>query len=249
MIASPFIRKLEHFAPLSTEDQRRIEALIGRATFLAPHEHFVRPGDDPRSVHIVLDGWACRYKTLPDGRRQIVSLFLPGDMCDPYVFLLDAVDYAIGALTPCTVAKVPARSIRELTADRPDIAEALWWQTLVEMDLQREKIVSLGRRNAKERIAHLFCEVLARLAAVGWSNGTDCDWPLTQADLADITGLSSVHVNRSLQEMRNDGLVELHNRRLVVRDHGRLRETAMFDTTHLHGLVAEAPRTPPTEPG
>ena len=233
-MTNPFVRKLECFAPLSADHRSMVEALTARAVTFDPRKHLVREGDDPLSVNVVMSGWACRSKMLPDGRRQIISLFLPGDMCDPYVFLLGAVGHAIGTLTPCSVAKVPAQSIRDVTASGPRLAEALWWQTLVALEVQREWTVSLGRRNALERLAHLFCEVVARLTAVGVCNGADCDWPLTQLDLADATGLSGVHVNRSIQELRASGLIELRARRLTVVDHVGLTDLAMFDPGYLH---------------
>lgn len=233
-MSNPFLRKMENFTPLSEDQQRQIMDLTAAPVFFDARESVVHEGDDPTSVNIMMSGWACRQKTLPDGRRQILSLFLPGDMCDPYVFLLGRMDYAIGTLTPCTIAKVEAQSIRDMTASGPQLAEALWGQTLVTLDTQRELSISLGRRTAVERLAHLICEVLARLADVGLSNGTICDWPLTQNDLADVTGMSTVHVNRSLQELRTDGLIELRSRRLAVLDHARLAALAIFDPAYLH---------------
>ena len=234
-MTNPLVRRLESHAPLSAEHRRVIEELTAQVQHLGSRENIIREGDEPRVVTVVLSGWACRYKVLPDGRRQIVALFLPGDMCDPYVFLLDAMDQSLGTLTPVTLARLPARAIREMTASGPDLAEALWWHTLVDIEIQREWTVNLGRRNALERLAHLFCEISARLVHVGLSNGSDCEMPLTQTDLADATGLSTVHVNRSLQELRANHLIELRAKRLTILDHGGLMDLAMFDPAYLHG--------------
>ena len=245
-MSNPFIRKLEGFAPLSADHRREINALTKRVVRFGIREDIVHEGEVSQSVNVVMSGWACRYKVLPDGRRQIIALFLPGDMCDPYVFLLGAMDHGIGTLGPCDVAKVPAQGIHALSANNPPLLEALWWQTLVAFEAQREWTISIGRRTALERIAHLFCEVLARLAAVGLSNGSSCEWPLRQSDLADATGLSTVHVNRILQELRTLGFIDLHGQRLTVHNHDGLAKLAMFDPAYLHrrtsgGITHTAP--------
>ncbi len=233
-MSNPFVRRLESFTALSVEHRREIERLTAGDHQLHSHRDIIRSGDEPLVVHVVLSGWACRYKVLPDGRRQIVSLFLPGDMCDPYVFLLGAMDQTLGTLTPVTLARISAPAIRDMTASGPELAEALWWNMLVTVEIQREWTISLGRRTAVERLAHFFCEILARLAAVDLSNGSDCEMPLTQTDLADALGLSTVHVNRSVQELRATGLITLRNRRLTVNDLQGLTELAMFDPGYLH---------------
>ena len=237
-MSNPFIRRIENRASLSAEHRQKLEALTAYKHHLEPQNDIVQEGEHQLVVNVVLSGWACRYKILPNGRRQIISLFLPGDMCDPYVFLLGAMDHSLGTLTAVTLAKVPATAIRAMTASGPELAEALWWQMLIAIEIQREWTVSLGRRTAVERLAHLFCEVPARLAAVGLSNGLDCEMPLTQTDLADISGLSTVHVNRSLQALRASGLVELRSKRLVIQDHRGLMDLATFDAAYLHGRTA-----------
>jgi CRP-like cAMP-binding protein len=231
---NPFIRKLESLTRLSDGQRRELETLTERVHHLGARESILAEGDEPKFVNIVLSGWVCRYKILPDGRRQIIALLLPGDICDPYVFLLRTMDHSLGSLTPATLAKVPAQAIRDVTADGPELAEALWWQMLEAAEIQREWTVSLGRRTAVERLAHLFCEISARLGCLGLANGTDCEMPITQGDLADTVGLSTVHVNRSLQELRSSGLVELRNRRLTIVDRQGLMDLAMFDPAYLH---------------
>ena len=121
-----------------------------------------------------------------------------------------------------------------MTASGPVLAEALWAQTMIAVEIQREWTVNLGRRTAQERLAHLFCEVSSRLVAVGLSNGSECDMPLTQGDLADVTGLSTVHVNRSMQFLRTSGFIELRSKRLTIHDHQGLIDFAMFDPAYLH---------------
>lgn len=229
-----FVRKLDNYALLSPGYRREIEDLTAHPHHLQARESIIQDGDDPRAVNVVLSGWVCRYKVLPDGRRQILALLLPGDMCDPYVFLLGAIRQTLATLTPVSLAKVPAGAIRAMTANSPDLAEMLWWQAMIALEVQREWTINLGRRTGQERLAHLFCEVSSRLVAIGLSNGLDCDIPLTQGDLADITGLSTVHVNRSLQSLRASGLVEMRSKRLTIYDLQGLMDLAMFDPAYLH---------------
>jgi CRP-like cAMP-binding protein len=235
---NPFVRKLESLVALSDEHRRTLEGLTDRVQHVGPREQIIDEGDEPHLVNIVLSGWACRYKVLPDGRRQIIALLLPGDMCDPYVFLLRTMDHALGTLTPVTLAKVPAQAIRAVTASGPELAEALWLQVLEAIEIQREWTISLGRRTAVERLAHLFCEVSVRLGALGLTNEADFDMPITQSDLADAMGLSTVHVNRSLQELRASGLIELRSRRLTILNRPALMKLGMFDPAYLQRRLA-----------
>ena len=199
-----------------------------------PHCDVVQEGTHPRYLNIVLEGWACRYKQLEDGRRQVIALFVPGDMCDPCVFLLDEMSHALATLTPVTLARISESDMLELMRTSPSLSRAFWLEMLVSAEIQREWTVNIGRRTAVERMAHLFCELLLRLRASGLANSSECDMPITQADLGDVLGLSSVHVNRTLQEIRAMNLVELRSRRLVVHDENALQALALFNPNYLH---------------
>jgi CRP-like cAMP-binding protein len=168
-------------------------------------------------VHLILDGFACRYKLTDEGTRQIMAYLVPGDFCDLHVFILKEMDHSIATLSRCTVGDIPRDRILTLL-ERPAIAKALWWATLVDEAVLREGLVNIGRREAAERIAHLVCELLLRLRAVGLANGGGFELPITQAELADIVGLSDVHVNRSLQALREAGLITLKGKHLVILD-------------------------------
>jgi CRP-like cAMP-binding protein len=194
----------------------------------------VREGDEPRSVNLVLEGWACRYKQLPDGRRQIVSFFIPGDLCDSNVFILKEMDHSVGAITQTRIAEISQPDFQAMMDESPRITQALWWHELVNASVQREWTTNIGQRTAFERIAHLLCEMFVRLRSVGLTDGDSCDFPLTQVDLADATGLTAVHVNRTLQELRRDGLITLEHRRLTIPDLDRLQDVAMFNPNYLH---------------
>ena len=201
---------------------------------VAARRDLVREGEKPRAVNVVLDGWACRYKQLPDGRRQVVSFFLPGDLCDANVFILKEMDHSIGAITRVRYAEIMPADFEDLMAQSPRVTQALWWHELVTAAVQREWTTNVGQRTAYERIAHLFCEIFLKLRQVKLTDGDSCDFPLTQIDIADATGLTSVHVNRTLQELRREGLIELANKRLTIPDLKALMNVSMFNPNYLH---------------
>ena len=233
MIASLALR-LEAFTRLSSDDKAAIAKISKTSRVIAPRRDLIREGENPKYVHLMLDGWACRYKALPDGRRQIVAFFVPGDFCDLNVYVLRQMDHSIGAITRLSVADISRDEMDRLTASFPRVTQALWWEALVNAAIQREWTLNVGQRTAYERIAHLLAELFLRLRTVKMTNGTSCDFPLTQNDLADATGLTAVHVNRTLQELRRDGLIELERRRLTIPDMQRLMEAAMFNANYLH---------------
>ena len=194
----------------------------------------VLEGEEARSLILVLEGWACSYRQLENGKRQIVSVFLPGDLCQPFGVLPRFLDISLGAITPVTLAQVPLSAIRSAAQASARVEEALWWDLLVAAATDRERVVSLGRRTAGERLGHLLCELHLQLSMVGLADETGYDLPVTQTDLADLLGLSTVHVNRSLQELRTSGLISFRGRRLTVLDLDGLRTTSLFDPAYLH---------------
>lgn len=234
-MVSPLTLRLEAFSKLSQDDRSSVEGLLRKAArSVGARRDLMREGDKPRSTCLMLEGWACRYKTLPDGRRQIVAFLVPGDLCDLNIYLLKEMDHNIGAITAIEVAEIARDDFEALTADHPRIIETLWRETLVAMAIQREWTLSLGQRTAYERIAHLMLEMFLRLERVGLANRDGFDWPLTQVDIADATGLTAVHVNRTLQELRKARLIELHNRRLTIPDMHALKNAALFNANYLH---------------
>lgn len=185
-------------------------------------------------MHLILEGWAHRYKTLPDGRRQIVSFFVAGDLGDLNIYILKELDHSIGAITRLKVADISREDMDHLTENHPRVLQALWWADLVSVSIQREWALNLGQRTAYERLAHLLVELFLRLECVGLTKGASCDFPLTQNDLADATGLTAVHVNRTLQELRRAGLIVLHGRTLTIPDMEALKNAALFNENYLH---------------
>lgn len=230
------VHKLRNFVRFNEAEELELERLIaGPRIGLPPREEIVACGDPPDSMHILLDGWACHYKDLPNGRRQITAICLPGDFCDDRVSVLRRTSHAVGSLTSVQLAQVRPRVVEDLAAIHPRISKAIAWQSEVQSAVQREWIVNLGQRGATERLAHLFCEIHARLLMVGLAEPDSCEMPLTQADLAEAMGLSSVHVNRVLQELRSARLIVLRGRVLTIPDVNALRDAAMFDASYLHG--------------
>ncbi len=226
--------KLESFTKLSADDRAALNSIAKNTRFVDPRRDLISEGDKPRYVHLVIDGWGARYKTLPDGKRQIVSLFLPGDFCDLNIYILKQMDHSIGAITRLKVAMITPEEMNKLTSERPRVTQALWWHELVTTAIQREWTLNLGQRSAYERLAHLLAELYLRLKTVGRATGGRCDFPLTQNDLAEATGLTAVHVNRTLQELRGDGLIELERRQLHILDIERLKDASMFNPNYLH---------------
>ena len=235
MAVNPLIRKLEQFVRLSLGDRGILErAASERVRKFGPRVDISHEGDKPKDVHLILSGWACRYKQLEDGRRQVVSFFLPGDLCDLNVFILKEMDHSIGTITPVTIADLSRDFFDEIAAGYLRITTALWWETLVNAAIQREWTMNLGQRTASERMAHLLCEVFVRLRLAGLTEGTSCEFPLTQSDLADATGLSKVHVNRTLQELRSNELIVLKGKCLTVPSLERLMNAGLFNANYLH---------------
>ncbi len=232
---SALIRKLDALSPLTPDGAEAVARVAQtRIRQARPREDLVTEGETPKTLRMILSGWACRYKMLEDGRRQILSLLLPGDTCDFNMFNVSRMDYAVAALTPLVYADVTQDAFEQLTGDHPSVARALVCETLSDASIQREWTLNLGQRDAYERIAHLFCEVFVRAQVIGLAGANDCPFPVTQTELGDATGLSAVHVNRTLQELRGANLIDLEARSLVIKDLDALRAAALFEPDYLH---------------
>jgi len=233
-ILAPLIRKLESIAPLSAEEKRAIQHLPVHGRTLTAHQDILREKDRPTQCCLIVDGWACRYKILRGGRRQIMSFHIPGDVPDLQSLHLQVMDHSIATLTRCTVAVIPHEAMRDFALRFPGVGNALWRDTLVDAAIFREWMTSNGRRSAFARIAHLFCEMYLKLETVGLADAHRCEMPVTQLDLADALGLTSVHVNRTLQAMRSQELITWRGKTLVIEDWRALSAAGEFDPTYLH---------------
>lgn len=232
-VPSPFIRKIAYGADLTAEDQALLDEVSATPRPVAAKTDLISEGDEPTNVHLVMSGYACRYKVLPDGRRQIMAIFVPGDVCDLHIQILGEMDHSIGTLSDATVVDIPPAIIDKLIAN-PRINRGLWWMTLVDEGTLREWLVSMGQRGAAEQMAHVFCELHLRLRSVGLAEGDRFDLPGTQEDLADVMGVTPVHVNRTLALLRDNRLIDLDRGQLFIPDVGRLRAFGGFDPNYLH---------------
>lgn len=228
------IRKLEHFTQFTDEERQALATLSDLPVVVGPRQDIIREGDNPTGVNLIVEGYAIRYKALPDGRRQILGYFVSGDICDLRVFVLKRMDHSIAALTPVAVRVISEKRILEMTDRYPRIMRALWWATLVEESISREWLLSMGQRTAAERIAHLFCEIYYRARIVDLVEGHRVALPLRQTDLAEMTGLSVVHVNRVLQDLRKQGLITFDGQVLTILSPEKLEAFALFDPLYLH---------------
>jgi CRP-like cAMP-binding protein len=222
----------ESWAPpamASTETDR----LSSTTSTLRHHQHLARSGERPDHLHQILQGWAGRYRLLSDGRRQITGLYLPGDLCDPCWLDGGRAVQSVVALTPIQATRTLRREMESQAAEDVGLMKFLWRQTQFTQQIQAEWLVNLGRKNAMERLSHLLCELYTRLSSAGAADQKSCEMPLTQLDLADLAGLTPVHVNRTLQEMRSMQLIELQSRRLTILDWESLRRIGWFDPTYL----------------
>jgi len=231
---NPLIRKLEHYVPLSADDRRVLDELGETEEHYRANQDIVVEGQVPRSVFVLLSGLACRYRILRDGRRQIMTFLLPGDLCDLHMFLLRVMDHSIGTITDVTLAAIPTVSVLEMAVRHPRVSVALWWSSMQQEAILRERIVALGRRDAVGRVAYILCELVWRQQAIGLSNGSSVTLPLTQNELADTLGLTAVHINRVLQILRRDRLLTLEHRRLELLDIDKLADIAGFNKDYLH---------------
>ncbi|UYV15755.1 Crp/Fnr family transcriptional regulator [Porphyrobacter sp. ULC335] len=228
-------RLLGRYMPLNEADREALSSLeMGPICTREARSDIASEGENPTAVRLLVSGWACRYKDLPDGRRQIVGFFLPGDFCDLNIYILSELDHSIGALTNVRYYDIQPHQFQEVLDERPHLLRALLWHEMVSAGIQREWLLSIGQRSPMERLAHLFVELYYRLQTVGLATGLSFDLPITQNHLAEANGLSLVHLNRTLQEMRREELIELSDKQLRIVDLDRLKRVAMFNSNYLH---------------
>jgi CRP-like cAMP-binding protein len=235
------VRKLESITDLTSEERQALLDLPMTVRTYVRDQDIVRDGDIPSECCLILEGFTCRYKLLPDGRRQIMAFHTPGDMPDLQSLHIRVMDHSVAALMPTSAAFIPHRSMRDLTERFPGLLHAFWRDTLIDAAIFREWMIGIGRRTAHERIAHLICEMLLRLRAVGLASNDTFKLPATQTDVADALGLSNVHVNRVLQDLRGDGLITWTRYTVSILKWEELQSLALFDATYLHQITRVAP--------
>ena len=227
-------RKLESKSTFSDEERGALTGMPMQVTDIRAHQDIVREGDRPSRSCLLIEGFTCNYKVTGEGKRQIMAFHVPGDIPDLQSLHLKVLDNSLGTITPCKVGFIRHETLQDLCARHPRITAALWRETLIDAAIYREWVVNVGRRPAYARVAHLLCEIVVRLRAVGLVEGDGCDLPMTQGEIADATGLSAVHVNRTLQELRAAGLVRLGDGSMQILAWEGLKAGGDFDPAYLH---------------
>jgi CRP-like cAMP-binding protein len=232
---NPWTMKMEQFTRFTEAERRRLDDIIStRQREHGAREDIIAEGAHSEYCHVLLKGLACRYKILPDGERQIMAFLVPGDLCDAEIFILKEMDHGVGTIGPSVTAMVHSDEMRKLLREVSCMSEALWWGTMTDIGVLRERIIDHGRRDATERIAHLLYEMLIRYRIVEETRDDTFAFPITQTDLADATGLTPSHVNRVLQRFREDGVIELRSKTLTVTNPERLKQIGQFNASYLH---------------
>jgi CRP-like cAMP-binding protein len=239
-MANPLTMKLEQFTSFDQEERQQIDSLLSYPTkSFARGDTIIRQGDKVRNIHLVLTGLAARSKTLRSGDVQLMAFLIPGDLCDVEVFILEGMDHDIVAISDTTCVLIPADEIEGLLTKSGRLTKALWWSTMVDSAILREWIVDHGSRDSRERIAHLICEMLIRYRVVGETTDDAIPFLLTQEELAQATGMTPVHVNRILQQLRAERLIELRNKVLTVLEPKKLMEVGQYEPGYLHLIRTE----------
>lgn len=230
---SMMVERLERHRPFSIWDRKAVLGLPAIVKMLEPAAYLVREGETPSQCCVLLSGFMYGHKMTGTGLRQIVSLHMRGDMIDLQNLLTDTADHNIQSLTRAEVALIPRRVLEEMVISRPTVCAAVWAEMLIETSILREWVVNIGRRDALGRIAHLICELAIRLEDAGLGEGRRQSMPLTQEQLADAVGLTSVHVNRILQQMKAEGLIRREKRQVIIEDWRRMRSVGDFNPAYL----------------
>ncbi|MCK1546839.1 Crp/Fnr family transcriptional regulator [Bradyrhizobium sp. 160] len=233
-LTAALVQKLSKVNRLDQDDVLALQELSIHSKRVPAQQRFVRDGDRPSESCLIVDGFAFRSKLTPDGQRQILSLHMPGEIPDLQSLHLHVMDHDLTTLTECTLGFIKHDALRELNQRRPNVAAALWRETLIDSAIFREWIVNVGRRPARVRMAHLLAELYERLELIGRTTKGSFELPITQIELADCLGLSVVHVNRILQQLRHDGLVATERRTFHLLDKAKVEEVGQFEKIYLH---------------
>jgi CRP-like cAMP-binding protein len=228
------LRRISFYADLDEVDQQVIMQIDGREQSFEKNTEIVDAGQEMESVLIVKEGWAIRYKTLEDGRRQVLNVLLPGDMFDLQVLVAAEADHSVKTVTSLTGLSVRPSVFRRLLTESGKLTLAFWWMQVQEEAFLREQIVRNGKQTARERIGHFLLELYRRVRITGAGNGDGFRVPLTQTVIADALGLTPIHTNRVLRQLERDGLLERDNGWILFRDEARLAEISQFDPSYFH---------------
>ncbi|TCL96090.1 CRP-like cAMP-binding protein [Rhizobium sp. PP-WC-2G-219] len=227
------IQNLANHDIVSEDERSLVRSLATRERSYEIDEDLVSENSRPSYSTLLTAGFAARYKLTPDGTRQITALHVPGDFVDLHAFLLKTMDHGIIALSPCRVMQIDHTELETVTRKAPHLTRLLWLKTIIDGAIHREWIVAMGRRSKRAHLAHLLCELHMRLQAMGLTQELSFHFPLSQGEMADVLGLSLVHMNRTIQNLRKDGLISWVNHTVTILDWDELRDIADFDPTYL----------------
>jgi CRP-like cAMP-binding protein len=233
-MSNRLIAKLCGYAALDDDAIAALVSATAKPRKIGTRRDLIREGDRPGPVFVMLEGWACRYKILPTGTRQVLAFLMPGDCCDLNIGLLAEMDHSIQTLTPSLVTTIGRAEMDRLMDDHRSIAKAMYIAQLVDEGIMRAWITSMGRRKSVERVAHLMCELYLRARNAGLATADHLELPLSQLVIADALGMTAVHLNRILKELRVLGSMALKRGSLTITDPGKLIEIAGFDENYLH---------------
>lgn len=228
------LKKLKLRSEISSEEEEVIRGLVAETRQVPADEFLIRAGQELDSSLLLLEGWLVRSMDLPSGNRQIMEIHVAGDFADLHGFTLKRLDHDVMTVSECTIGIVPHERLMEISERHARLARVYWLSTNIDAAITREMALSLAQRSAISRMAHLFCELHVRLEIVGKTRGDTFDFPLTQRELSECLGLTPVHVNRTLQELRRKGLVETPERQITILDKRGLQSVAQFDAGYLH---------------
>lgn len=234
---SVLTRKLDLFLSVEEAHVRFLRQLLERRERMPRHTELVAIGDEVRHVYVVISGWAMRYKLLPDGRRQVLSFALPGDFVCLDACILKHAEYAASLLTNAEVAVIEVTQMIEMASEFPELNAIVLWSTGREESTFMERLVSLGRRSAYERTAHVLLELYRRQRVIGLADEDSFAFPVSQAIMGDLLGLSTVHVNRTYRRLMQNGLISVHvggRPTIEIHDLDALYDVADFDEGYLH---------------
>ena len=230
---TPLINKLSRRDTLSGQEREALSSVLGPERAVASGGLLIEPGDRPHFSTLLVSGFCARFTLTAAGGRQLTEINVPGDFIDLHSLLMRQMDHGVVALGDCVVAPAPHDKLRRLTEQHPHLTRLLWLETVVDGAIHRQWLVTMGQQDAASRLAHLICELYSRLQVAGVASGLQFRLSMTQVDLGDVLGLTPVHVNRVLMELRRQGLIEWKGAQVTIPDWDRLAAFALFDPAYL----------------
>ncbi len=233
-ISAALVRRLRTLEGITEEDLKEVGALPLTVRDYPAEQAVVRDGQRPTECCLIVDGFCARSKTIADGKRQILSIHIPGEIPDLMSLFLHVMDHDLSTLTACRLGFIQHETLRKLHRRRPNVAEMFWRDTLIDAAMFREWIVNVGQRPAPARLAHVIVELRERLKVIGRVTEDGFEMPLTQEQIGEALGVTAVHANRVIKQLRQEEIVDFHRGRVKVLSEQKLLELADFDDRYLH---------------